>query len=82
MIFEVLSLQKSTQNRCQNEIEESIAKKAPKIDFGVHFGLPKPSKTIPKTTRGTKKWGLEQSLFRDAMQIARASAEINGSHRL
>ena len=82
MIFKVSGLKKSTQNRCQFAFEKASKKNSPKIDFGVDFGLPKPPKITPKSRRGAKKLGLERSLFRDAMEIARKSSEVNGSRRL
>ena len=62
--------------------QKNTRKKLDKIDFDLHFGVPKPPEIPPASSRNAKKWHLEQSLFRDAMEIARASAEINGSRRL
>ena len=53
-----------------------------KIGFGIHFGLPKPFKIASKSRKIAPKSDAERSSFRDAMEIARTSAEINGTHRL
>ena len=72
-IFLVLSLPKSTKFRCQNAFENDIAKKGSKIGFGHRFWGPKTTKIAPKSDA-------ERSLFRDAMQLARKSSQINGYH--
>ena len=73
-IFLVSSFQKSTKFRCQNAFENDIEKKGYKIDFGHRFGFPKTIKMAPKSD-------VKRSLFRDAMEIARKSSQVNGAHR-
>ena len=53
MVFDVSSCQKRTQNAFQITSAKSIAKKTPKIDYGVQFGLPKPPKILPKSPKMT-----------------------------
>ena len=53
-------------------------KKLAKIDFDFHFGVQKPYQIAPKSTWDAKKQGLERSLFRDAMQIAKKPSKFNG----
>ena len=47
-----LGLRKITKNLqkidAEITIEKNIEKNLSKIDFGLHFGLPKPPKTVPK----------------------------------
>ena len=53
MIFEVESLQKTTQNRCKNAFEKNIEKKHPKNRFGVPFWPPKTSQNPSKIEKKT-----------------------------
>ena len=78
MIFEVSSLQKCTQNQCQNAVDKSIAKKSPRIDFGIHFRSPKTPKFIPKSFKIAPQSDARRSLFRDAMRTVRKSSEGSG----
>ena len=82
MIFQVASLQKNIQNRCENAFEKNFEKNLAKIDFGLHFGLLKPPEILPKSSEIPPGSDVERSLFRDAMEPARKSGEINGPQRL
>ena len=77
MIFQVASLQKNIQNRCENAFEKNFEKNLAKIDFGLHFGIPKPPEILPKSFEILLENDVERSLFRDAMQIAKKSSEVN-----
>ena len=59
-----------------------VLKNHPRIDFYFHLDFPKPPKNPPKSNWDANKWGLERSLFRDAMQLARKSSQTNGGRRL
>ena len=74
-IFEVRSLKKQIENRCKNAIENNIEKKDSKIRSGLPFWLPKTSKIAPQSDA-------KRSWFRDAMDLARKSLEVNGGRRL
>ena len=74
-IFLVLSLQKSIKFRCQNACENDIKKKGSKIEFGHRFWPPQTTKIAPKSDA-------KRSLFRDAVETARNSSEVNGPQRL
>ena len=78
----VWSLQKSTPKRCQNVLEKNIEKNLEKIDLGLHFGFPKPPEILPKSFQTPFESDAERSLFRDAMETAPESAEVNGAQRL
>ena len=82
MIFKVSSLKKSVQNRCQVASEKTSKKNSPEIDFGIDFGLPKPPKIAPQTTKIAPGSDVKRSLFRDAMQPAKKSSGVNGNRRL
>ena len=56
-------------------MKNNIEKKASKIEFGKPFGLPKSLKMGPQSD-------VKRSLFRDAMEIMRTSAGVNGTHSL
>ena len=74
-IFLVQSLEKSTKIGCSNAVKNNVDKKASKTEFGKPFGLPKSLKIGPKSD-------VKRSLFRDTMEMMRASSEINGRHSL
>ena len=74
-IFLVRSLEKSTKIGCSNAMKNKIKKKASETKFGKPFGLPKSLKTNPKSD-------VKRSLFRDAVEMMRASVEVNGAHSL
>ena len=65
---------KIKKKRCKNDIWKNFEKNASKIEFWRPFGAPKSSEIAPKSDA-------ERSLFRDAMQLVRGSAEINGNRR-
>ena len=74
-IFLVRSLEKSTKIGCSNAMKNNIEKKASKSEFEKPFGLPKPLKIGFKSD-------VKRSLFCDAMEISRTSAQVNGRHSL
>ena len=80
--IKVRSLQKRKKNHqkidSQTHSKKASKKSFPEIDFGLHFDLRNP----PKTFKIAPKSEAKRSLFRDAMQLARKSAEINGRRRL
>jgi len=49
LFFRFRAFQKLPKMEVETPFEKSIAKKAPKIDFGVNFGSPKPSKIAPES---------------------------------
>ena len=57
-----------------------MAKNHPKNRFSGFFGLPKTSQNPPKIEKTPPKSDLKRSLFRDAMETARKSSQLNGSH--
>ena len=73
---------KSFKNRFNNALSEGIAINLPDMDFYLHLDLPKPPQDPPKSIRDANKWSLERIWFRDAMETARESSEINGRRRL
>ena len=80
--LEVRPSKKRSKNDAETQSKKASEKYLSKIDFDLHFGLQKRSKIVPKSTRGATKWDLERSLFRDAMEMACNSSEINGNRRL
>ena len=74
-IFQVRRLKKTNRNRCKNALQNNIEKKDPKIKIWHPFWSPKTSKIAPNSD-------VKRSLFRDAMELTRASAEIYGPQRL
>ena len=80
--FEVRPSKKRPQNDAETQLKHTSERNLSKIDFDLHFGLPKPPQIGPKSTRDAKKRCLERSLFRDAMQITRERSEINGGRPL
>ena len=62
--------------------KKTLQKKLPKIDFGIHFGFPKPRKIASKSQKIGSKSDVKRGLFRDAMQPAPESSETNGPQRL
>ena len=70
------------KKRCQNTFEKNIETKPLKSRFLPPFGPPKTSQNRPKLEKNRKKMGLERSLFRDAMETARESSEVNGEQSL
>ena len=75
-------MKKTTGNGCQNALKKNIEKNSSKIDFGVHFGVPKPPKMLRKPSQIASQSDAEQSLLRDAMEIAKKSSQGNGGHGL
>ena len=71
------------KNPCAIDAKARSKKASPKnllkTTFGVDLGLRKPPKIIPKTFKIPSRSDVERSLFRDAMQLTRASAEVNGA---
>ena len=59
----------------RKQYQKKHRKNASKIEFWPPCWPPKSSEILPKSDA-------ERSLFRDAMEIARASSEINGTHGL
>ena len=82
MIFQVASLQKNIQNRCENAFEKNFEKNFAKLDFGLHLDPPKPPEILPKSSKIPPRSDVERCLFRDAMETARTSSEVNGRQRL
>ena len=74
-IFKVRSLKKSTQHRCANAFEKNIEKMNLEHRFSRLFWPPQTSKIAPKSDA-------KRSLFRDAMETARKSSEVNGTRPL
>ena len=79
--FRVRPSKKTPQSDTKTQSKKTSEKSLTKIDLDLHFGLPKPPKMLPKSSRDAKKWGLERSLFRDAMGTARKSSQAGGNRR-
>ena len=62
--------------------KKTSEKNLAKIDFDLHFDLPKPLKITPTSIRDAKNEGHGRSLFRDAMDLARKPSQVNGRRRL
>ena len=62
--------------------QKTSKKNLSKIDFALGFGLQKPPQTPPKSNKNALQSDVQRSLFCDAMEIAKKSAEGNGSRRL
>jgi hypothetical protein len=71
----IRACEKSPKIDAEIVFEKQLQKSLPNFEFGLHFALPKPSRIATKSV-------LKRSSFRDAMQPARNSAQINGSRRL
>ena len=76
MISQLSSLKKSIRNRRQTALEKNIAKKISKIDFHIHFGLPKP----PKIEAKSIKIASESELKKRLQRLNAAGARLNGLH--
>ena len=74
-IFVGWSPHKSIKNRCKNDIKKNIEKKNSKIEFWPPCWLLKSSEICSKSDA-------KRSLFRDAMELAKKSSEVNGPRRL
>ena len=74
-IFRVRSLQKNIKKRFEKAFQNNIKNTCPEIEFWQPFWAPKSSNMAPKSDA-------ERSLFRDAMQPAQKSSQVNGSRRL
>ena len=74
-IFLVLRFQKSIKIRYENTFQNNIAKKGSRIDIWDPFWLPKTFQIDPESD-------VERSLFRDAMELARMSPQINWAQHL
>ena len=74
-IFQDFGLKKSSQNRYQNAFQNNIEKKGSNIGFRPPFWPRKTSKIASKSDA-------KRRLFRDAMETAPDSAQINGRHSL
>ena len=55
--------------------EKKLRKNFPKFEFDLHFCFPKPSQIASKSDA-------KRSLFRDVMEPARKSTQVNGTHHL
>ena len=74
-IFQLSSLQKSLKKSMRKQYQKKHRKNASKIEFWPPCWPPKSFEIPPKSDA-------ERSLFRDAMQLASKSPEINRPHSL
>ena len=81
-ILKVRASKKPSKIDAKMRSKKTLQKKLPKIDFSIHFSFPKPPKIIPKSFEIAPQSDAERSLFRDAMEIANKSSQVNGERRL
>ena len=62
--------------------KKTLKKDLEKIGFGFRFGFQKPPQNPPKSQKNASQSDVERSLFREAMETAPTSAEINGTRAL
>ena len=62
-IFQVSSLQKTTQNVYRNSFEKNIQKNKQKINFGVRFGFPKPQKAFQNHSKSLREAKRREACF-------------------
>ena len=58
--------------------KKTSKKNDPEIDLGFRYGLPKPTKIPPKTSKIAPPSDVERSLFRDAMQLTASRRKLTG----
>ena len=80
--LEVRPSKKRSKNDAETQLKKTSEKYLSRIDFDLHFNLRKPPQIAPKSSRDANRRGLGLSLFRDAMDLARKSSQINGPQRL